>query len=154
MESVGRKWAYRVLGDLSVTLYHKSSYATLVAQKVKNLSSILKTQIQSLDWEDPLEEEMANHSSIFAWRIPWTEKPGGLQSMSQRAGHDRTTNTSLHFSAKVYHCFSCKKTTQPDKKNKQTNYSPSIWCIGLIDIPWYSFFVNSQRAEFFPMGVT
>ena len=89
MESVGRKWAYRVLGDLSVTLYHKSSYATLVAQKVKNLSSILKTQIQSLDWEDPLEKEMATHSSILAWRIPWTEEPGGLQSTgSQSVGPD------------------------------------------------------------------
>ena len=95
MEGVGRKWASRVLGDLSITLDHKSSYATLVARKVKNLSSILETQIQPLDWEDPLEKEMANHSSIFAWRIPWTEKPGGLQSMPQRAGHDRTTNTSL-----------------------------------------------------------
>ena len=48
-----------------------------------------ETQVQSLGWEDPLEKEMANHSSILAWRIPWTEKPGGLQSMgSQRVGHD------------------------------------------------------------------
>ena len=46
-------------------------------------------KVQSLDWEDPLEEEMATHSSIFAWRIPWTEEPGGLQSMcSHRVGHD------------------------------------------------------------------
>ena len=45
--------------------------------------------LQSLGWEDPLEEEMATHSSILAWRIPWTEEPGGLQSMgSQRVGHD------------------------------------------------------------------
>ena len=79
---------------------------------VKNLPEMLEMQVQMLDWEDALEKEMANHSSTFAWRIPCTEKPGGPQSMSQRAGHDRTTNTSLHFSsAKVYHCFSCKKTT-------------------------------------------
>ena len=48
-----------------------------------------KRRVQSLGWEDPLEEEMAMHSSIFAWRTPWTEGPGGLQSMgSQRLGHD------------------------------------------------------------------
>ena len=48
-----------------------------------------ETQVQSLDWEDPLEEEMATHSSILAWRILWTEEPGGLQSMgSQRVRHD------------------------------------------------------------------
>ena len=50
--------------------------------------------IQSLGWEDPLEEGMATHSSILAWRIPWTEEPGGLQSMaSQRVRHDWATNT-------------------------------------------------------------
>ena len=48
-----------------------------------------ETQVQSLGWDDPLEEEMATHSSILAWRIPWTEEPGGLRSMgSQRVGHD------------------------------------------------------------------
>ena len=53
-----------------------------------------KTQIQSLCQEDPLEEEMATQSSVLACRIPWTEEPGGLQSMgSQRAGHDKATNT-------------------------------------------------------------
>ena len=51
--------------------------------------STQETQVQSLGWEDLLEEEMATHSSILAWRIPWTEEPGGLQSMrSQRVGHD------------------------------------------------------------------
>ena len=49
-------------------------------------------EVRSLDWEDPLEKEMATHSSILAWRIPWTEEPGGLQSMGlQRVGHDRET---------------------------------------------------------------
>ena len=53
-----------------------------------------ETRVQSLGWEDPLEKEMATHSSILAWRIPWTEEPGRLQSMgSQRVGHDRATNT-------------------------------------------------------------
>ena len=54
--------------------------------------------VWSLGQEDPLEEGMATHSSTVTWRIPWTEKPGGLQSMrSQRVGHDRTTNTSTFF---------------------------------------------------------
>ena len=60
-----------------------------VAQMVKNLPVVWETQVQSLSQEDPLEKGMATHSSILAWRIPWTEKPGGLQSMgSQRVGHD------------------------------------------------------------------
>ena len=52
-----------------------------MAQMVKNLPAIQETQVQSLDWEDPLEKEMATHSSILAGRILWTEEPGGLQSM-------------------------------------------------------------------------
>ena len=55
--------------------------ASLVAQLVKNLTTMQETQVQYLDREDPLEKEMATHSSILAWRIPWTEEPGGLQSM-------------------------------------------------------------------------
>ena len=56
-----------------------------MAQRVKNLPAMKETQVQSLGLEDPLEEEMATHSSILAWRIPWTEEPGGLWSMgSQR----------------------------------------------------------------------
>ena len=54
-----------------------------------NLPAMPKTQVRSLGWEDPLEKGMALHSSILAWRIPWTEVPGGLQSMeSQRVGQD------------------------------------------------------------------
>ena len=52
-----------------------------MAQMVKNLSAMQETWVRSLDQEDALEEEMATHSSILAWRIPWTEKPGRLQSM-------------------------------------------------------------------------
>ena len=60
----------------------------LVAQMVKNLPAMWKTGVQSLSWEDLLEKEMAIHSSILAWRIPWTEEPGGLQPMgSQGVGH-------------------------------------------------------------------
>ena len=64
----------------------------LVAQTVKNLPAVLETQVGSLGQEDPLEKEMATHSSILAWKIPWTEKLGGLQSIgSQRAGHGLAT---------------------------------------------------------------
>ena len=56
---------------------------------VKNLLAMQETQVLSLGWEDPLDKEMATHSSILAWRIPWTEEPGGLQSVeSQRVRHD------------------------------------------------------------------
>ena len=59
-----------------------------VAQTVKNLPAMQETQVPSLGQEDPLEKGMAAYSSILAWRIPWTEEPGGLQSMgSQRVGH-------------------------------------------------------------------
>ena len=58
-----------------------SSGVSLVAQRVKNLPAMLETWVRSLGWEDPLEEGMATHSSILAWRIPWTEVPGGLHSI-------------------------------------------------------------------------
>ena len=60
-----------------------------MAQLVKNLPAVRETRDRSLSWEDPLEKGMATHSSFLAWRIPWTEEPGGLQFMaSQRVGHD------------------------------------------------------------------
>ena len=64
-------------------------WTSLVAQTVKRLSTVQETRVQSLGWEDPLEKEMAIHSSTIAWKIPWTEEPGRLQSMeSQRVGQD------------------------------------------------------------------
>ena len=65
------------------TLYQfkNVSFYSLVAQSVKNLPAVQETRVQSLGWEDPLEKEMATHSSILAWRISWTEEPGGLQFM-------------------------------------------------------------------------
>ena len=59
--------------------------ASLMAQLVKNLPAMQEIQFQSLGWEDLLEKEMATHSSILAWRIPWTEDPGGLQSMGSQS---------------------------------------------------------------------
>ena len=63
--------------------------ASLVAQTLKNLPAMQETWVRSLDWEDALEKGTATHSSILAWRIPWTEEPDRLQSMEwQRVGHD------------------------------------------------------------------
>ena len=63
--------------------------ASLVAQTVKHLSAMQETQVQPLGQEDPLQKEMAIHSSTLAWKIPWMEEPGGLQSMgSQRVRHN------------------------------------------------------------------
>ena len=60
-----------------------------MAQRLKRLPAMRETWVQSLGWEDPLEKEMATHSSILAWKISWTEEPGGLQSTGlQRVGHD------------------------------------------------------------------
>ena len=62
-------------------------WASLVAQMVKNLPAVQETQVHSLGWKVPLEKEMATHSRNLAWKIPWTEEPGRLQSMeSQRVG--------------------------------------------------------------------
>ena len=73
------------------------SYICPGVQMVKNLPAIQETQVKSLGREDPMEEEMAIHSSILTWRIPWTEEPGGLQSMgSQRVGCYWATNTHIH----------------------------------------------------------
>ena len=71
-----------------VSLYGINRYVSqlfdstfLVAQMVKNLPAVQETWVQSLGWEDSLEKEIATHSSILVWEIPWTEEPGGLQSM-------------------------------------------------------------------------
>ena len=84
-------WGHKEL-DMTVQL-HLLTYlvfsTSLVAHMVKHLTTMWETQVRSLSWEDPLEKEMATHSSTLAWKIPWTEEPGKLQSMrSQRVGHN------------------------------------------------------------------
>ena len=83
-------------------------FTSLVVQRVKHLPSMQETWVQSLGGEDPLEKEMATHSSIIAWKTPWMEKPDGLQSMElQRVGHDWVTSLSLFtFKHSIYlpHC--------------------------------------------------
>ena len=69
----------------------------LVAQRIKHLPAMRETRVRSLGWEDLLEKEMAIHSSILAWRIPWTEEPGGLQSTGlQRVRHDSEFTSYAH----------------------------------------------------------
>ena len=72
-------------------------WTSLVSQMVKNLPAMQETRVQSLGWEDPLENRMAMHSSILACRIPWTEKGVGLQSMaSQKVRNNLVTSTLSH----------------------------------------------------------
>ena len=68
-----------------------------MAQRVKRLPTIQETQIQSLGQEDPLEEEMATHSSTLGWKIPWTEEPGRIQSMGWRGVEESNMTDRLHF---------------------------------------------------------
>ena len=75
-------------------------WASLVAQPVKNPPAMQEIWVRSLGWEDPLEKGMATHSSILAWRIPWTEEPGGLQFMGlQRVGYERAIK---HIGHEIY----------------------------------------------------
>ena len=77
-----------IVGDFNTPLTPMDKPASLVAQMVKRLPAMQETQVRSLGWEDPLEKEMAIHSSILAWKIPWIEEPGRPQSMwSQRVEH-------------------------------------------------------------------
>ena len=82
---------YTLWGWSPAICFNKLSKVTSfpMAQMAKHLSAMWESGVQSLGWEDPLEKEMATHSSILAWKTPWTEEPGRLQSMGlQRVGHD------------------------------------------------------------------
>ena len=82
------------LPSTELSTFSRTAEASLVTRMVKNLPAMQKTQVWSLDLEDPLEKGMATHSRILAWRIPRTDKPGMLQSVgSQTVRHDWTTNT-------------------------------------------------------------
>ena len=89
--------AYRLIGDsVSGSSWDAIEVlrASLVTQMIKKLPTMRETQVRSLGQEDPMEKGMTAYSSILAQRIPWTEKPSGLQFLgSHRAGHDRATNT-------------------------------------------------------------
>ena len=90
----GTFWVWQIFTAWILLQTLVCTRASLVAQAVKNHCAMQETGVWSLGWEDPLEKGMATHSSILAWEIPWTEEPGGLQSMgSQRVEDDLATNT-------------------------------------------------------------
>ena len=94
--------------------------ASQAAQRLKRLPAMRETWVRCLGREDPLEKEMATHSSILAWRIPWTGDPGGLQSTGlQRVGHDWATSLSLSF-----HFYCVKNCNQTQHENKR--HSPAL----------------------------
>ena len=87
----------KIKGSLSAVVqpYKKCSVSIIIAQLVKNLPVMQETRVQFLGWEDPVEKEMTNHSGILAWRIPWTEEPGRLQSMGSQVS-DMTWQLNHH----------------------------------------------------------
>ena len=101
---IGYWWGHQNSTELKLaeSIWHPA--ASLVAQRLKRLPPMWETRVRPVGWEDPLEKDMAAHSSTLAWRIPWTEEPGRLQSTgSQRVGHDWAT--SLHFTSVLTQAF-------------------------------------------------
>ena len=97
-----------------------SQWTSPMAQQIKNLPAMQETWVWFLSQEDPLEKGMATHSSLLAWRIPWTEKPGGLQSMGlQRVGHDWATFTFTEPPGKSQPlCFTGKRDSPAPHRNR------------------------------------
>ena len=113
------------------------SWASLVFQTVKNLPALWETWVWSLDWEELLKKGTATHVSFLAWRIPWTEEPGGLQSMgSQRVRHDLVTFTSLHMPTdgiRHFQEYYYKKLVNKSKiQNMQFTKRRALWIEGYI----------------------
>ena len=98
--------------------------ASLVAQLVKNLPAIQETRVHFLCWEDTLEKEMATHPSNFAWRIPWTQEPGGLQSMGSQET-DKTILQSLipHRKNVIYGDYISESKKKKTKLNSLSHYN-------------------------------
>ena len=97
---ISKNHSFNFSGYMCVCVYISISIyqASLVPHMAKNLPAMQETWVQSLGLEDPLDKEVATYSTILAWRTPWTEEPGGLQSMeSQRVGYDWATNTFTLF---------------------------------------------------------
>ena len=135
---------------------------SLVAQTIKCLSTMWETWVQSLGWEDPLEKEMAIHSSTIAWKIPWTEEPGRLQSMgSQRVGHDWATSLfTFPFSSKSTRLYPRSKSNSAHWYHSDTLWpstSPSTSPIDFLDSePTLQFLLSglsllcSTYIQFYP----
>ena len=112
--------------------------ACLVAQMAKNLSAMPETHVWSLGWEDPLEKEMATHSSILSWNIPWTEEPDRLESMgSQRVRHNSATKQQKHQQAFFIYIFSaCVKAEKKMLKIIELHNSRCLLKTFLIILPY------------------
>ena len=96
-----------IISLLNIHILLPLYWVSLVVQMVKNMPAIWETWVRSLGWEDSLEEGMATHSSILAWRIPWTEEPGGLQSMGlTRVRHNWVTKHNTFVLLYVVSCIS------------------------------------------------
>ena len=97
------------LGTFKASLYFTAEWASLMPQQIKNPPTMQETQgmqVQSLSWEDPLEDEMEIHSSILAWKFPWTEEPGRQQSQElQRVGHNWATKHTTQSTHRNWHCW-------------------------------------------------
>ena len=131
----------------NTVLYNWNLLTTsLVAQMVKNLPVMQETWVWSLGWEDPLEKGLATHSSILAWRIPWKEKPGGLQSMvSQRIGYDWASNT--------FTFFPLKGSYQP-KKKKKINYKRQMCEVDMLISFMQESFTNVYIQQIITMYIS
>ena len=117
------------------------STLSLVARTVKHLPTMRETRVWSLGREDPLEKEMATHSSIHAWKIPWTEEPGGLWSMgSQKVGHDWATSLLLFLSKRCLTNNKKEMGTQMAKWSKYMNRKRKTWMAG----KYINIYVNSS----------
>ena len=139
---------YLVFSNLKLIRIFWGDYSkigtSLVAQILKNLPAMWETQVQSLAWEDPLEKEMAIHSSILAWRIPWTEEPGRLQSVHGGCKEsDITEQLTLSFSFQNYTNIWYSSNFDPptlgsteDSCQKQ----PSLWCCQMKSLYPHHFF--------------
>ena len=126
MESqrVGHNWS-----DLAYSIaYVVQRCAFLVAQMVKHLPAVQETQLQSLGWEDALEKEMATHSSTLAWKIPWTEEPGRLQSMGSQKSLTWLSDFTFTLWYKIHSNNSCWVALQPfrSRYTKQSDAFPEF----------------------------
>ena len=107
-----------------------------MAQAVKNLPAVRETQVWSLGWEDSLEKNMATHSSTLAWRIPWMEEPGGLQSLGSQRGCNWATNTFIFTEKEELYCFA--------SKGRHSELMPSKLCVSIQGIVRSFILVRGQ----------
>ena len=120
----------------TVCIALSTSWASLVAQMVKNPPAVQETWVPSLDQEDPLEKGMATHSSTLAWRIPWAEDPGRLQSMGlQRVRHDWATE--LNRTAHIYR----QPREEGERRCQATSQLPKM--------PWRRLGSNRHKCNLF-----